>query len=121
MNLPRVASRTLGRLWLPATTYRFFSSRRQWQKDVTDRLASSSTDEATLVGGTGGGLGAAGPQPYLQPKPCNIRYNPRIYNGGVLPRLTFDDEPVKLPEYQPGDRWVPHRAHFGQNDYIGES
>ncbi|VDD76025.1 unnamed protein product [Mesocestoides corti] len=72
----------------------------------------------TLVGGTGGGSGVRGPQPYMQPKPSNIRYNPRMYDGGVLPRIEWDDEPVRLPDYEPIDQWAPHRAYFGQNDYI---
>ncbi|CAH8509313.1 unnamed protein product [Dicrocoelium dendriticum] len=41
-----------------------------------------------------------------------------MYQGGLLPRLEHTDEPVRLPEYRPRDYWAPHRAHFGQNDYI---
>ncbi|KAL5111785.1 39S ribosomal protein L51 mitochondrial [Taenia crassiceps] len=85
---------------------------------ATAELARTDEPEATLMGGTGGGSGVRGPQPYLQPKPCNIRYNPRLYTGGVLPRIKWDDEPVKLPDYEPKDMWAPHRAYFGQNDYI---
>ncbi|VDO51408.1 unnamed protein product [Schistosoma margrebowiei] len=55
---------------------------------------------------------------YVQPKPLNIRYNPRMYDGGLLPRLNFTDRQVVLPEHKPRDFWSPHRAHFGQNDYI---
>lgn len=95
-----------------------------WKKHISDDFKrhrnNNEHSKPTLVGGTGGGSGVNGPQPYLQPKPSNIRYNPRMYQGGLLPRLDFDDEPVKLPEYQPNDKWAPHRAHFGQNDYIGK-
>ncbi|KAA3680632.1 uncharacterized protein DEA37_0004559 [Paragonimus westermani] len=66
----------------------------------------------------GGGGGVPDREPYLQPKPTNLRYNPRLYEGGLLPRLEHTDEPVRLPEYRPRDKWAPHRAHFGQNDYI---
>ncbi|CAH8481535.1 unnamed protein product [Schistosoma turkestanicum] len=55
---------------------------------------------------------------YMQPKPINIRYNPRMYGGGLLPRLTETDQQVVLPEHKPRDFWSPHRAYFGQNDYI---
>uniref|UniRef100_A0A0R3X232 Large ribosomal subunit protein mL51 n=1 Tax=Hydatigena taeniaeformis TaxID=6205 RepID=A0A0R3X232_HYDTA len=94
---------------------RFFAT---WRDRATAELARTDEARATLVGGTGGGSGVRGPQPYLQPKPCNIRYNPRLYTGGVLPRIEWDDEPVKLPDYEPKDMWAPHRAYFGQNDYI---
>ncbi|KAF5402767.1 hypothetical protein PHET_03916 [Paragonimus heterotremus] len=66
----------------------------------------------------GGSGGVPDQEPYLQPKPTNLRYNPRLYEGGLLPRLEHTDEPVRLPEYRPRDKWAPHRAHFGQNDYI---
>lgn len=89
-----------------------------WDKAIAELMRMDDA-KPTLIGGTGGGSGAQGPQPYLQPKPPNIRYNPRIYTGGVLPRIEWDDEPVKLPDYEPEDMWAPHRAHFGQNDYIG--
>ncbi|KAL5963001.1 39S ribosomal protein L51 mitochondrial [Taenia solium] len=94
---------------------RFFAT---WRDRATAELARTDEPKATLMGGTGGGLGVRGPQPYLQPKPCNIRYNPRLYAGGVLPRIEWDDEPVRLPDYEPRDMWAPHRASFGQNDYI---
>nr|CAX73089.1 39S ribosomal protein L51, mitochondrial precursor [Schistosoma japonicum] len=55
---------------------------------------------------------------YMQPKPINIRYNPRMYDGGLLPRLDYTDKQVLLPEHKPRDLWSPHRAYFGQNDYI---
>lgn len=90
-----------------------------WRNRATQELTRNDEPKSTLIGGTGGGSGARGPQPYLQPKPNNIRYNPRIYEGGVLPRIPWNDEPVKLPDYEPTDKWAPHRAYFGQNDYIG--
>ena len=55
---------------------------------------------------------------YLQPLPKNLKYNPRMYDGGLLPRLK-DSKPVKLPEHEPLDSWHPKKALFGQNDYIG--
>ncbi|THD23367.1 39S ribosomal protein L51 mitochondrial [Fasciola hepatica] len=75
------------------------------------------TPRATSIA-NGGGSGAPYQESYLQPKPSNLRYNPRLYEGGLLPRLDFTDEPVYMPDYRPKDYWAPHRAHFGQNDYI---
>lgn len=75
------------------------------------------TSRATSVA-NGGGSGTTYGESYLQPKPKNLRYNPRLYEGGLLPRVDFTDEPVYMPDYRPRDYWAPHRAHFGQNDYI---
>nr|CDS30152.1 39S ribosomal protein L51 mitochondrial [Hymenolepis microstoma] len=94
---------------------RFLSA---WRDKAIAELTRTEEPKQTLIGGTGGGSGARGPQPYLQPKPPNVRYNPRIYTGGLLPRIEWDDEPVRLPDYEPNDMWAPHRAYFGQNDYI---
>ncbi|VDQ11365.1 unnamed protein product [Trichobilharzia regenti] len=68
-----------------------------------------------LAARTSGGSAEA----YMQPKPVNMRYNPRMYDGGLLPRLDYTDRQVVLPEFKPRDMWAPHRAYFGQNDYIG--
>ncbi|CAH8515298.1 unnamed protein product [Heterobilharzia americana] len=67
-----------------------------------------------LAARTSGGSAEA----YLQPGPINIRYNPRLYDGGLLPRLDYTDKQVILPDHKPRDMWAPHRAYFGQNDYI---
>ncbi|VEL34541.1 unnamed protein product [Protopolystoma xenopodis] len=61
-----------------------------------------------------------GEESYHQPKFSRPAYNQKLYEGGLLPRLPFTDKPVDKPEFRPKDMWAPHRAVFGQNDYIGE-
>lgn len=52
------------------------------------------------------------------PVPRRYGYKEKILQHGLLPRDPKATRIVQIPLYRPKDSWAPHRALFGQNDYI---